>query len=142
MISDGDSSAFEAVKHTYVNVLLKNLATQRSSNNRTQINSMDENIDAPFDSSTLQLSSEQYKSNIVTREDCINHVKKHVPNHLKILKNRYSGLENVPEENLALPLEEDEHAEKKKNIPSYSSARSTSNDVCATVNQTVVARVA
>ncbi len=76
MISDGDSSAFEAVKHTYVNSLA-------SDQLRTNI------ADDLTDNTNY----------VVTKEDCVNHIKKRVAYHLKTLKNRYTGFENVREEN-------------------------------------------
>jgi hypothetical protein len=41
MISDGDSSAYQAVKHIYATVLLKDL-------NRSSMDSIDENVDDSF----------------------------------------------------------------------------------------------
>jgi hypothetical protein len=55
-------------------------------------------------------------------------VKKRVASHLKTLKNRYSGFENVRKENLTSTIERKKHIEVKKHIPSNSSARSSSED--------------
>ncbi|CAF4142249.1 unnamed protein product [Rotaria magnacalcarata] len=105
MISDGDSSAYEAVKHTYVNALIKNLIRSGKFTNHSSMDSKDENINIFLS----KLSSEQYENNLVTKEDCINHVKKRVSSHLKTLKSRYSGFENVREENLTSATEKNKH---------------------------------
>ncbi len=85
MISDGDSSAYEAVKHTYVNLLDGDRARSNIANDWT--------------------ANTNY---VVTKEDCINHVKKRVANHLKTLKSRYTGFENAREENLIITVPEKE----------------------------------
>jgi hypothetical protein len=98
MISDGDSSAYEGVKHIYANMLLNNRPHSISAENfiTTGLLVEDEYIDNHI--SNLFLSSDEYKSCIVTKEDCINHVKKRVSNYLKTLKNRHTGFEEVQEE--------------------------------------------
>jgi hypothetical protein len=75
-----------------------------------------------------QLPPEQYEGNLVIKEDCINHVKKRVSSHLKTLKCRYSGFENVREENVASATKKKNHIEVKKHIPSSSNAHSSSDD--------------
>lgn len=134
MISDGDSSAYDAVKHTYVNMLLKDLADSDSLDNRSSMDFIDENVN---DISISQLSPEQYKSNFVNKEDCINHVKKRVWNHLKTLKSRYSGFEIARGENSTSATEKKKHVEVKNHIPSDSSAHSSSDDDVHTLVQPV-----
>jgi hypothetical protein len=85
MISDGDSSAYEAVKHTYVNLL---------DGDRARSNIADDST-----------ANTNY---VVKKEDCINHVKKRVANHLKTLKSRYTGFENAREESSIITLPEKE----------------------------------
>jgi hypothetical protein len=70
MISDGDSSAYEAV-----NALRKNLARSDSIDNRSSMDSIDENID---DACLPQPSPQQYKNNLVMKADCVNRVKERV----------------------------------------------------------------
>ncbi|CAM4951180.1 unnamed protein product [Rotaria socialis] len=65
MISDGDLSAYEAVKHTYVNALIKNLIHSGKFTNHSSMDSKDENINMFLS----KLSSEQYENNLVTKED-------------------------------------------------------------------------
>jgi hypothetical protein len=120
MISDGDSSAYEAV-----NALCKNLARSDSIDNRSSMDSIDENVD---DACLPQLSPQQYKNNLVMKEDCVNHVKKHVSSHLKTLESRYSGFENVREENSASGVEKNKHIQIQKHSSSYSSAHLSSDD--------------
>ena len=43
MISDGDSSAYEPLKYTYINALLKDLARSNSNDNHPSMESIDEN---------------------------------------------------------------------------------------------------
>ena len=98
MISDGDSSAYEGVKHIYANMLLNNRPHSISAENfiTTGLLVEDKYIENRISNSFL--SSDEYKSCIVTKEDCINHVKKQVSNYLKTLKNRHTGFEEVQEE--------------------------------------------
>jgi ribosomal protein S18 len=128
MVSDGDSSAFETIKHTYVNLLLKDLVHSNSLDNPSSVNTTDNNISDGYNNSLSQLSEEQYESNLVTKEDCINHVKKRVSNHLKTMKSRYTGFEDVHQQNLASAIEQKKHIEVKKHVKSYTNARSSSDD--------------
>jgi hypothetical protein len=89
MISDGDSSAYEYVKHTYVDALSKDLS--RSKSDESNESDRSDERDSAFPS----LSVEQYENNLVMKEDCINHVKKRVSNQLKTLKNQFTGFETV-----------------------------------------------
>ncbi|CAF4250540.1 unnamed protein product [Rotaria sp. Silwood2] len=83
MISDGDSSVYEAVKHTYVNLLGDDHVRSNDANDWT--------VNTNY---------------VVTKEDCVNHVKKRVANHLKTLKSRYTGFENEREENSIIIVSE------------------------------------
>ena len=82
MISDGDSSAYETVKHTYVNSLDNDNAPSNNADDWTV-----------------------YTNYVVTKEDCVNHVKKRVANHLKTLKSRHTGFENARENSIVTVLE-------------------------------------
>lgn len=128
MISDGDSSAYEAIKHTYVDILLENLARSESFDNCSSMDTIDQDTNLHDNSSLSQLSPEQYEDNLVIKEDCINHIKKRVSSHLKTLKCRYTGFENVREENVASATKKKKHIEVKKHIPSSSNAHSSSDD--------------
>jgi len=125
MISDGDSNAFEAVKHTYIKLLIKNLTHSDSFDEHSSVDFIDKNID---DNSLSLLSTEQYNSNIVTKEDCINHVKKRVSNHLKTLKSKYSGFENVRETSVSSATEKKNNNKVQKYIQSHSSTYSSSDE--------------
>ena len=73
MISDGDSSVYEAVKHIYTNKLFKGFTVLETPNNDSSTYSIDEDFN---ERRLSQFSSEQYKANVVIKEDCINHLKK------------------------------------------------------------------
>lgn len=128
MISDGDSSAYETVKHIYVNQLIKDLARSKSFKNSSTNDPMNENINEDYDDTLPQLSPEQFQSNIVMKEDCINHVKKRVSSHLKTLRNRYSGFESAREESLSSEVEKKKHIKVKRHLSSHPSAHSSSDD--------------
>lgn len=128
MISDGDSSAYDTVKHTYVNALLKDRSYSDLLATRSHMNAIDENAQPNIASSLSELSAHQYESNLVRKEDCINHVKKRVSSHLKVLKSRYSGFEDAPKENLASTTEKKKHIKTRKPFSSRSSAHTSSDD--------------
>ncbi|CAF3259605.1 unnamed protein product [Rotaria sp. Silwood2] len=100
MISDGDSSAYETVKYIYANMLLNDRSRSISHENRTTTDLLLENEHHDNHNSNSFLLSDEYKSYIVTKEDCINHVKKRVSSYLKTLKNRHTGFEEEQEEHL------------------------------------------
>lgn len=121
MISDGDSSAYETVKHTYVNALLKDLS-------RSKEDSIEENSDHDVANSLSELSPHQYESNLIKKEDCINHIKKRVSNHLKVMKNRYSGLEDAPRENSVSRTKKKKQIQTRNHSSSHSNPHSSSDD--------------
>ena len=98
MVSDGDSSTDEAIKLTYINALLKNLAHANSFGNHASMDYMDKTTSDDYDSFLAQLSTEQYESNLVRKEDCINHVRMRVSSHLKTMKSQNSDFEDVHNE--------------------------------------------
>nr|ACD54803.1 unknown [Adineta vaga] len=83
LICDGDSSAYEAVKNTYV------------------VEEVDDNL--PLQEKDQKLHNRDYQTNEITphdieqdlvfKEDCINHVQKRVISRLKDLRTKYSRLE-------------------------------------------------
>ncbi|CAF4470706.1 unnamed protein product [Rotaria magnacalcarata] len=125
MISDGDSSAYESVKLTYIKKLLKGFTLSNTLNNDLYSDFIDENAN---ESNLSQLSPEQYEANVVIKEDCINHVKKRVSTHLKTLKNRHSGFEKPIEENLASVIGTAKDSEVTNDESSDSNQQSPSED--------------
>jgi hypothetical protein len=97
MISDGDSSSYEAVKNTYVNAFLKDVARPDFSDKASSMDVTDEQ-GRNSNNTSLSLTKEQIEKYLVMKENCVNHVKKRVSNHLKTLKNRYSGFADVSDE--------------------------------------------
>ncbi|CAF1146228.1 unnamed protein product [Rotaria magnacalcarata] len=125
MISDGDSSAYESTKLTYIKKLLKGFTLSNNLNNDLYSDLIDENTN---ESNLSQLSPEQYEANVVIKEDCINHVKKRVSTHLKTLKNRHSGFEKPTEENLAPVIDTAKDSEVTNDESLDSNQQSPSED--------------
>ena len=123
MISDGDSNVYEAVKHIYTNKLFKGFIVLEAPNNDPSTYSIDEDFNERLLS---QFSSEQYKANVIIKEDCINHVKRRVSTYLKTLKGRYSGFEKLNEENLTSVTDKKKHTEVKNDSSSDPNEQSSS----------------
>lgn len=142
MISDGDSSAYESVKLTYIKKLLRGFSLLNNLNNDLYSDFIDKNAD---ETNLSQLSPEQYEANVVLKEDCINHVKKRVSTHLKTLKNRHSGFEKPTEENSASVIDTAKDSEVTNDDSSDSNQQSSSEDgtnisLLATSTRRVVTR--
>lgn len=125
MISDGDSSAYETIKHIYINVLLKDRVRSNSLNNYTSMDFINENSD---NNPLSQLTPQEYESNLVQKEDCINHIKKRVSYHLKITKARYSGFENGRQASVSSTRKKKNEMQLRKRSSSYSNVCSSSDD--------------
>lgn len=97
MISDGDSSAYETIKRTYIDLPSKKVDSFGTTTDHRRDDFANGDAD---DSSKVDVSNTSLEKNnhmLVRKEDCINHVKKRVLSHLGAIKTRSSGLEDVLE---------------------------------------------
>ncbi|CAF1659817.1 unnamed protein product [Adineta ricciae] len=93
LICDGDSSAYEAVKRTYIVEDTDEESPQQNPNEEDVDDSEDEYSDANDNDQTNETTRGDVEQDLVVKEDCINHVQKRVTSRLKDIRTKYSRLE-------------------------------------------------